>query len=61
MIMKNIILFVALIALAGCGSISRKTAAWTGYSTECVDGVSYLQFTSGVTVKYDKTGKIVTC
>jgi hypothetical protein len=49
-------------ALAGCGWFDRKvTANITGYSTSCVDGVRYLQFASGVTVQYDRDGKVKTC
>jgi uncharacterized protein YceK len=60
--MKNIlILIVACIALVGCGKASRMEAALTGYSEECVDGVVYLQFTSGVTVKYNRDGTHATC
>ena len=49
-------------ALAGCGWFDRKvTANITGYSTACVDGVRYLQFPSGVTVQYDRDGRVRTC
>jgi hypothetical protein len=48
--------------LAGCGWFDRKvTANLTGYSTACVDGVRYLQFPSGVTVQYDRDGRVRTC
>lgn len=50
-----------VIALAGCGNISRGVARVTGHSTVCVDGVTYLQFPSGVTVKVDRNGKPVPC
>ena len=50
-------------ALSGCGWFDRKvTANLTGYANVCVDGVTYLQFSSGVTVKYDAaTGKPAAC
>ena len=48
-------------ALTGCGKLSRAEAVWTGYAVECVEGVAYLQFPSGVTVKYTADGKIQTC
>jgi hypothetical protein len=48
--------------LSGCGWFERKvTANLTGYAVSCVDGVAYLQFPSGVTVQYDRNGRIKTC
>ena len=47
--------------IAGCGVVDRAVGGLTGYSKMCVDGVSYLQFTSGASVQYDQTGKVVTC
>ena len=61
--MKKIIA-VTLIALAmsGCGRSDKWVAGITGSSEMCIDGVSYLQFTSGASVKYDKnTRQIATC
>lgn len=58
----RILLVVALsILLTGCGAASRTSAVWTGYSENCVDGVTYLQFASGATVKVDRNGKPVSC
>jgi len=46
----------------GCGYIDRGVATVTGGGAEaCVDNVIYLQFTSGVSVKYDTNGSIATC
>ncbi len=63
--MKNIIKLVAILLLSvsvtSCGWFERKLAVYTGYSKMCVDGVSYLQFSSGASVQYDITGKIVPC
>lgn len=59
--MKKLFVLPAIIALAGCGSMERATAKWTGYSEICVDGVTYIQFTSGATVKVDREGKPVAC
>lgn len=59
--MKKLLILPVLVALAGCGSIERSTATWTGYSEMCVDGVVYIQFTSGATVKVDPSGKPVAC
>ena len=49
-------------ALSGCGWFERKvTANVTGHAVTCVDGVRYLQFPSGVTVQYDRDGRVRTC
>lgn len=62
--MKRLLLF-ALTALTlvtvGCGFLDRKIAGYTGHSTTCIDGVRYIQFTSGASVKYTKDGRIETC
>lgn len=58
----TIILLVLLsVATLGCGALGRDIAKLTGYSKSCVEGVSYLQFASGVTVQYAPDGKVVTC
>jgi hypothetical protein len=59
--MKKIVLAAILLTLAACGKIDQLTAHYTGYAKICVDGVQYIQFTSGATVQYDKDGKVVTC
>ena len=49
-------------ALAGCGAADRFAAGVTGGAAKtCIDGVTYLQFTSGATVQVDRTGKPVQC
>lgn len=48
-------------SLSGCGQIDRSIASVTGSSKSCIDGVTYLQFTSGVTVQYDRASKVVSC
>lgn len=51
-----------VLALTGCGWFDRKLAAVTGGASKtCVDGVVYLQFTSGATVQYSQEGKVVGC
>jgi hypothetical protein len=51
-----------VVGFAGCGSVDRGIASITGGGTQtCVDGVLYLQFTSGVTVKYNQNGSVATC
>lgn len=60
--MKYTILMLLIGLLGGCGSIDRSIAKFTGKGSEtCQDGVIYLQFTSGVSVKYNKNGSIATC
>ena len=60
--MKVLIGILLLLGLSGCGKVDRVMAAWTGDATEtCQSGVIYLQFTSGVSVKYNKDGSIATC
>lgn len=53
------IMFVLLVT--SCGYFSRFVGAITGTSRICVEGVSYLQFTSGASVEYTTEGKIQTC
>ena len=52
--MKKIFVIAACVALAGCGSVDRATAHWSGKGAEvCQDGIVYLQFTSGTVAKID--------
>ena len=55
-----IIITLALLTV-GCGNCARAAAKWNGYSEICVDGVTYLQFTSGAAVKVGKDGDLVRC
>ncbi len=59
--MKILIAAIIALTLAGCGAVDRGIASFTGYSKMCVEGVSYLQFTSGSTVQVDLNGKPVGC
>lgn len=59
--MKIILIASALITLAGCGAWDRTVATYTGIAHTCVDGVEYLQFTSGASVAYTTDGRIKTC
>jgi uncharacterized protein YceK len=58
---KMLIVLLGLALLMGCGKVERFTASWTGYSEMCISGVTYIQFTSGASVKYLPDGKIATC
>lgn len=52
--MKKVFITIAsLFLLSACGWVNRGTAHLTGTTESCVDGVKYLQFPSGVTVKYE--------
>lgn len=59
--MRNFIVVGCVILLSSCGVVDRGVAQLTGTANVCVDGVQYLQFPSGVTVKYSPDGKIKTC
>ena len=54
------VVFVSIV-LVGCGKVSRVEANLTGHSLECISGVQYIQFPSGVTVSYNQEGKVKTC
>lgn len=60
--MWKVIVIMVCIALAGCGNIDRDIAGLTGSPQEtCHDGVLYLQFTSGATVKFNQDSTVATC
>jgi uncharacterized protein YceK len=60
--MKKLLLAIAItIPLAGCGVWDRTVAHYTGYSELCVDGVTYIQFTSGAAAKQKLDGSLVAC
>lgn len=60
--MKKVLAVGALVVLlTGCGAWDRSVAQLTGVAESCHDGVVYLQFTSGVTVKYNQNGGVVAC
>jgi hypothetical protein len=57
----KIIVIALLLSVAGCGNFDRKVANITGSSESCIDGVKYIQFPSGASVKYTREGRIATC
>ena len=60
--MKLILIALSALALTGCGWFDRYVVANTvGYSKTCVEGVTYLQFPSGVTPQLNIEGRPVTC
>ena len=56
-----IVLAGVILSLFGCGKFDLISAKVTGYSSQCVDGVQYLQFSSGASVAYNPNGTIKTC
>jgi hypothetical protein len=57
--MKKIITIASVIAFSlsttACGYVDRMKAHYTGDASEtCHDGIVYLQFTSGASVKIDR-------
>jgi hypothetical protein len=56
-----LLLLALAVTLSGCGKFDRGVAKITGSAEVCVDGVRYLQFTSGASVKYNRDGTIATC
>jgi hypothetical protein len=59
---KSLAVFLIAVSLTGCGRFDRWWAGQTGNAVEeCHDGVTYLQFTSGASVAYNKNGTIKTC
>jgi hypothetical protein len=50
-----------LMGVVGCGNFERGVAKFKGHSQQCIDGVMYLQFSSGATVKYRPDGTVWTC
>lgn len=59
---KIVLILVATSFLTGCGYIDRLFAKVSGGPAEvCHDKVVYLQFTSGVSVKYNTDGSISNC
>jgi hypothetical protein len=58
----KVLLIIGLLSLTGCGRFDRWVAGWTGDGAKtCVDGVLYLQFTSGTSVAYNPDGSIKKC
>ncbi len=59
--MKLLVILLLGLTLTACGKVSRMEASLTGNSVECIQGVKYIQFTSGVTVMYNQDGTVKTC
>lgn len=59
--MKALLICLCIVLMTGCGMWERTKAKYTGYSKVCVDNVTYLQFSSGVTPQLDTNGNVVVC
>lgn len=60
--MKKLFAIAAIVSLTACGAADRFSANLTGNASKtCIDGVTYLQFTSGAAVQVDQAGKPVAC
>ena len=60
--MKIVLATAAVLMLSGCGWYERKVVAnITGYTKICVEGVNYLQFSSGATPQVNLDGRPVAC
>lgn len=60
-IFKVVVLASLLVFITGCGAWERTKAKYTGYGTVCVEGVEYIQFSSGASVAYNPDGTVKTC
>lgn len=60
--MKRLVGLILIInLLLGCGVMSKTGAIMTGYTTSCINGVEYIQFTSGASVAFNSDGKVKLC
>lgn len=60
--MRYAMIIAIALGLSGCGAWDRMKAHYGGGGTKvCVDGVTYLQFASGVSVAYSQDGKLQKC
>lgn len=59
--MRILCLSIAAITLCSCGVAEKFTDGIAGSSYVCVNGVQYIQFTSGASVAYNRDGTIRTC
>jgi len=57
----KIIVFCLCLIVAACGNFDRHVANVTGSAESCIDGVKYIQFSNGASVKYTREGRIATC
>lgn len=60
-IVPMFVIVLLAVSLTGCGWFDRKVAVFTGHSVACIEGVKYLEFSSGASVAYDRDGKVKQC
>lgn len=56
--MKLLSVLVVSLMLVSCGRADKIVANFTGYSTNCVEGVKYIQFSTGATVMYNQDNTV---
>lgn len=56
--MRFILLYGVLISLTSCEAMETSLK---GHKVTCMHDVAYVQFPTGVTVMYDRNGKILLC
>ena len=59
--MKYFVVAAMALSLAACGTANRNIAKFTGYSTSCIKGVTYIQFPSGAVEMRTVDDKLVSC
>lgn len=59
--MKKLLIIGLAGLLSGCGYIDNKIMDYSDHVTICVEGVNYVQFKTGASVKYNPDGTISTC
>ncbi len=55
------VVILSLLALTRASGLDTRKADGVAYKKVCVEGISYLQFSVGVTVQYQWDGKIAAC
>ncbi|AJR16708.1 hypothetical protein LIL_50042 (plasmid) [Leptospira interrogans serovar Linhai str. 56609] len=59
--MKFLFCLILGFTTLNCGFLNKLTSEFVEYSKVCVNGVTYLQFPSGVAVQVDQKGIPVSC
>ncbi len=65
--MKSLIIFLGIVVVTAlvtaCGDIDKSVTSLAGKDEHCIDGVVYINFTTGASPKYQKSEepKLVLC
>lgn len=61
--MKYLAVIALAILVSGCteGAATKRDITMKGNTTKCVDGVNYVLFPTGASVKYNTDGTVSTC